>query len=148
MTPPLVFFYPHFSCVRARDLKFYDFLNNIKTNLVMLFFCQKVNFCGHRALAKNGRKKASQLFRAINQKKHFFNFFSILITRILCKHLKKVGKKFQKCPQDQVYLSPGSWYQVVQQTLNLSRYFIFYPINVIFCMQPYFIYLYNIFFSR
>ena len=28
--PPLVFFYPHFSCVRARDLKFYDFLNNIK----------------------------------------------------------------------------------------------------------------------
>ena len=59
MTPPLVFFYPHYSCVRARDLKFYDFLNNIKTNLVILFFCQKVNFCGHRALAKNGRKKAS-----------------------------------------------------------------------------------------
>ena len=54
----LVFFYPHFSCVRARYLKFYDFLNNIKTNLVMLFFCQKVNFCGHRALAKNGQKKA------------------------------------------------------------------------------------------
>ena len=56
MTPPPC--YPHFSCVRARDLKFYDFLNNIKTNLVILFFCQKVNFCGHRALAKNGQKKA------------------------------------------------------------------------------------------
>ena len=28
--PPLVFFYPHFSRVRARDLKFYDFLYNIK----------------------------------------------------------------------------------------------------------------------
>ena len=56
--PPLVFFYPHFSCVRARDLKFYDFLNNIKTNLVMLFFGQKVNFCCHMALAKNGQKKA------------------------------------------------------------------------------------------
>jgi hypothetical protein len=56
--PPLVFFYPYFSCVRARDLKFYDFLNNIKTNLVMLFFGQKVNFCGHRALAKNGQKNA------------------------------------------------------------------------------------------
>ena len=53
-----VFFYPHFSCVRARYLKFYDFLNNIKTNLVMLFFCQIDNFCGHRALAKNGQKKA------------------------------------------------------------------------------------------
>ena len=23
--PPLVFFHPHFSCVRAKDLKFYDF---------------------------------------------------------------------------------------------------------------------------
>ena len=57
MTPPSVF-YPHFNCVRARDLKCYDFLNNIKTNLVMLFLCQKVNFCGHRALAKNGKKKA------------------------------------------------------------------------------------------
>ena len=43
----------------TRDLKFYDFLNNIKTNLVILFFCQKVNFCGHRALAKNCQKKAS-----------------------------------------------------------------------------------------
>ena len=39
--PPLVFFYPHFICVRARDLKFYDFLNNIKTNLVILFFLSK-----------------------------------------------------------------------------------------------------------
>ena len=58
-SPPLVFFIPHFSCVRGRDLKFYDFLNNIKTNLVIVFFCQKVYFCGHRALAKNGRKKAS-----------------------------------------------------------------------------------------
>ena len=38
-------------------VKFYDFLNNIKTNLVMLFFCQKVNFCDHRALAKIGQKK-------------------------------------------------------------------------------------------
>ena len=39
----------HFSCVRVTDLKFYDFLNNIKTNLIILFFlCQKVksnNFC-------------------------------------------------------------------------------------------------------
>ena len=75
MTPPLVFFYAHFSCVRARDLKFYDILNNIKTNLVMLFFCQKDNFYGHRALAKNGQKKA-----------YFFTFFSISITRILFKH--------------------------------------------------------------
>ena len=57
--PPPSVFYPHFSCVRARDLKFYDFLNNIKKNLVILFFCQKVSFCSHRALAKNGRKKAS-----------------------------------------------------------------------------------------
>jgi hypothetical protein len=45
--------------VRARDLKFYDFLNNIKANLVILFFYQKVDFCGHRALAKKGQKKAS-----------------------------------------------------------------------------------------
>jgi hypothetical protein len=45
--------------VRGRDLKFYDFLNNIKTNLVMLFSYQKVDFCGHRALAKKGQKKAS-----------------------------------------------------------------------------------------
>ena len=60
--PPLVFFYPHFSCVRARDLKFYNFLNNIKTNFIMLFFCQKVNFCGHKALVKNGQKKGLLAF--------------------------------------------------------------------------------------
>ena len=112
-------------------MKFYDFLNNIKINLVMLFFCQKVNFCGHRALAKNGRKRPLS-FLEPKIRKNIFNFFFFLITRILCKHFRKVEKKFQKCPQDQVYLSPGSWYQVVQQTLNLSRYFIFYPINVIF----------------
>ena len=57
--PPLVFFYPHFSWLRARDLKFYDFLNNIKTNLVIIFFLSKDDFCGHRALAKKGQKKAS-----------------------------------------------------------------------------------------
>jgi hypothetical protein len=43
--------------VRARDLKFYDFLNNIKTNLVKKKFLQKVHFTGHRALAKNGQKR-------------------------------------------------------------------------------------------
>ena len=47
--PPLKFFNPNFSCVRARDLKFCDFLNNVKTNLVKLIFCQKDHFCGHRA---------------------------------------------------------------------------------------------------
>ena len=26
--------YSHFSCVRARDLQFYDFLNNVKANIV------------------------------------------------------------------------------------------------------------------
>ena len=40
----LVFYYPHFSCVRAIDLKFYDFLNNIKTNLVKLFLVKKFIF--------------------------------------------------------------------------------------------------------
>ena len=54
--PSLVFFYPHISCVRARDLKFYDFLNNIKTNLEKLFFGQKVHFCGHRAHKKMVKK--------------------------------------------------------------------------------------------
>ena len=38
------------------------------------------------------------------------------------KHFKKSFKIFLKCPQDHVNLSPGSWYQVVHQTLNLSRY--------------------------
>ena len=33
-SPPLVFFYPHFSCVRARDLNCFNFSNNVKTNLV------------------------------------------------------------------------------------------------------------------
>ena len=33
-----VFFYSHFS-VRARDLKCFDFLNNVETNLVKLFIC-------------------------------------------------------------------------------------------------------------
>ena len=33
--PPLVFFYSHFSCVRARDLKFYD----VKTKLDKYCFC-------------------------------------------------------------------------------------------------------------
>ena len=27
--------------MRARDLKYYDFLNNVKTNLVKLYLCQK-----------------------------------------------------------------------------------------------------------
>ena len=31
---PLVFYYSHFSFVRAKDLKFYDFSNNVKRNLV------------------------------------------------------------------------------------------------------------------
>ena len=51
------FFYPHFSCVRARDLKLYDYLNNIKKNLVILFFCQKVNFCGNTGLWQKMVKK-------------------------------------------------------------------------------------------
>ena len=37
----------------------YDFLNNIKVkNSVNYFFCQKVPFCGHRALSKNGQNFA------------------------------------------------------------------------------------------
>ena len=70
----LVFFYPHFSCVRARDLKFYDFLNYIKTNLVKIFFCQKVHFCGHRALAKYGQKKPRSFLEPKIKKDTFFLF--------------------------------------------------------------------------
>ena len=33
---PLVFYYSHFSCGRARDLKFYDFSRNVIRNLVEL----------------------------------------------------------------------------------------------------------------
>ena len=108
MTPPLVFFYPHFSCVRARVLKFYDFLNNIKTNLVKLFFCQKVNFCGHREPAKNGQKKACQLFRAINQKKKNFSTFFPFKLQEYCLNifnkaenkLKNVHRIRYTCHQD------------------------------------------------
>ena len=53
----------------------------------------------------------------------------------IIKNSKKVRKKILKCPQDQIYLSPASWYQAVQLTLNFYGYFIFYPINVIFGMQ-------------
>ena len=42
--PQLVFFYTHFSCVRARYLKFYDFLNNVKVNLVKKSFVEKIIF--------------------------------------------------------------------------------------------------------
>ena len=34
-------FYPYFSCVRARDLKFYDFLKYIKINFVNYSFFKK-----------------------------------------------------------------------------------------------------------
>ena len=40
------------------------------------------------------------------------------------KHFKKSLNKFQKCPQDQAYLSPGSWYQVVQLTSLGTSFFI------------------------
>jgi hypothetical protein len=50
--------------VKARDRKFYDFLNI----LFKIFFLLNISFLhGHRALAKNGQKKASLLFRAINK---------------------------------------------------------------------------------
>jgi hypothetical protein len=51
-----VFFYPHFSCVRARDLKFYDFLNNIKTNLVKIFFVKKFIFAATELWQKMVKK--------------------------------------------------------------------------------------------
>ena len=69
-----VFFYPHFSCVRARDLKFYDFLNYIKTNLVMLFFFIKQLFFAATGLGQKMVKKGLQLFRTINKFKKKFNF--------------------------------------------------------------------------
>ena len=84
-------------------------------------FSSKDNFCGHRARAKKGKKE-------------------------YCVNIFKKLEKNLKCSQDQVYLSPGSWYQAVQQTLNFSGYLIFYPMNVIFGMQLSFINLYNIFF--
>ena len=37
--PPLLFFLHNFSCVRARDRKWYEFLN--KVNSVKLFFCHQ-----------------------------------------------------------------------------------------------------------
>ena len=60
-------FYPHFSCVRARYLIFYDFLNNAKRNLVKKKDCQKDRFCGHRARAQNGQKTVSIDYIADNE---------------------------------------------------------------------------------
>ena len=44
--------------MRARDLKFYDFLNNVKTNLVKWFFCQEDNFAATGIKQKLDKKKA------------------------------------------------------------------------------------------
>ena len=115
-----VFFYPHFSCVRASDLKFYDFLNNIKTNFLKLFFVKKFIFAATGLWQKMVKKRLVAFQSKKFKKKHIFStFFPFNYKNIVYTFLKKF-KKFQKCPQNQVYLSQGSWYQVVQQTLNLS----------------------------
>ena len=82
-SPPLMFFYPHFSCVRARDLKFYDFSNNVVRNVVD-FFCWKFN----------SSKMVSKLSRAINETKYFLNFsrgnsnfFHRLLDKVVRKNL-------------------------------------------------------------
>ena len=71
--------------------------------------------------AKIVKKTPQKLFRAINQKKIFLTFFLYKLQEYFVEKLKKF-----KSPQDQVYLSPGSLYQTVKQTLNLSRHFISY----------------------
>ena len=71
LTPPLLIF----SCVRARDLKIYDFLNIAKEKLVNYFFATKIIFAATGLRQNFVKKKATLLFRAMNQKKKFKSFF-------------------------------------------------------------------------
>ena len=72
--------------MRARDLKFYVFLINVKTNLVKYFFAIKIIF----EATGLGQKK---LIRAINQKKIVLTFSPFKIQEYCINILKKDTKK-------------------------------------------------------
>ena len=73
--PLLVFFYSHFSCVRVRDLKFHDFLNTVKTNLVKINCSKKIIFAATGLGQKMVKKRPLSFLEPLIRTNIFFNFF-------------------------------------------------------------------------
>ena len=97
-----MFFYLHFRSVRARYLsgylKFDDTLYNVKIYLLNLFFLSKRSFLRPQGSGKRGQKGPLSFIEP---------FFPFKLQEY-CLNIFLKLEKFQKCPNDQVYLSPGS----------------------------------------